>query len=144
MRGTKLSVRVRRIAAANPKVMDALGAFDTAIRAATQAKCTLSDALKDTPEWRLLEGAGGEPVVSVDRFGSVHITTRVREEYVPQPNTLAPQTLNALITGKLLTDDEKRALLTNQGIRVTVPAAPTGSDADASLIVSDFDDEIPF
>jgi hypothetical protein len=140
----KLSIKTGAIAAAHPKVKEAVDAFHAAMKVATDAKKALAVALKDTPEWRLLAGAAGEPSIVVGPYGDVRLIARYHPEYEPAADTLAPQTLNALITGKLLTDEEKRVLLETQGIRLTKPE-PRKPDANDDLLnVSDFDSEIPF
>ena len=141
---TKLSIKTGSIAAANPKVKEASDAFYAAMEAATDAKKALTAALKDTPEWRLLAGAAGDPSVVVSPYGDVRLVARYHPDYEPRPDTLAPQTLNALITGKLLTDEEKRVLLETQGIRLKKPEPRKPGVGDDLLNVSDFDDEIPF
>jgi hypothetical protein len=144
--GLALSFRVDKIAKGNPEVAEAIKAFEAASKAAKEARLAAQTALANTPEGRLLSDAStghAAPQLVVERFGSLVI--RVRHHRIArEPDTsIAPQTLNALLTGKLLTDDEKRALLQRQGIRFADPPAHASAD-EADLAIADFDDEIPF
>ncbi len=142
---TKLSVKVAKLAQGSPPIKEALTAFEAAMKAAADAKAALTSVIRETPEWRVLQGAGDEPRVVVSNYGNVELVSLVRHSWEPRPETLAPQTLNALITGKLLNDDEKRQLLANQGIRLTKPAQPGEEGVESMLLhFSDFNDEIPF
>lgn len=138
----KLGIKVAKIGQAHPAVHAAYEAFKAAVKAAQDAKKVLTAELKKTPEWTIIHtSANREPVVRADGYGNSELSARYVDLDYRNDTSIAPQTLNALLTMKLLTDEQKKNLLKQQGILIDGPK-PRGEDN--ALSFANFDDEIPF
>lgn len=121
----RLKFKLYPIAQSDPACVDALKQENDARKALREAQQNLAQAIRKTTIYKAIEALASEPGdVSFD-FDEMKIGIwngrydRWGVEFSEPKSASAhvdPKTLNALITGKLLTDEEKRGLLKSQGV----------------------------
>ena len=135
---TGIRVSLRGAFDESPAVGVARKKLESYQAATYNAQRELEQAIRDTKFFQQFNAMTGKvsialPTGSMDygsltlkpeQYGAWGIEQVETTPVYPHVNHLDPKTLNTLLTGKLLTPEEKRALLKSQGVDLTALATP--------------------
>jgi hypothetical protein len=123
-------IPLANIGSASPECGEALKDWQKAISEAEGKRKALEAVYRNTPEYAALTrlvGYAAAPSIGADGIrisgSSASYSGGILWEHKPDPyaGMLDPKTLNMLLSGKLLTDAEKRQLLARHGVTFDDP-----------------------